>query len=111
MTDLTNYREILDEAQDIAKNIATDYDLETFSLDQAIHEICDGHRFVIYTSDAFQLVATTRYYDHQTFNDAELYVRDMVSDNASLSDVMITMAFLIMQELVVKQYSLLQEAA
>ena len=111
MTEITDYRVILDEAQDIAKNIATDYDLETFSLDQAIQEICDGHRFVIYTSDAFQLVATTRYYDHQTFSDAELYVRDMVSDNASLSDVMTTMAFLIMEELVVKQYSLLQEAA
>ena len=29
MTDLNNYREILDEALDIAKNIATDFD--TFS--------------------------------------------------------------------------------
>ena len=111
MTEITDYRVILEEAQDMAKSIATDYDLETFSLDQAIHEICDGHRFVIYESEAFQLVAKTHNYDQQTFNDAELYLQDMVSDNASLSDVMTTMAFLIMEELVVKQYSLLQEAA
>ena len=111
MTDLNNYREILDEALDIAKNIATDYDLETVDIEQAIDEICDGHRFVIYTSNAFQLVATTRNQDFDTFSDAEDYVLELAGENRLLDDLMTYTAFAIMHELVRKQYSLLQDEA
>ena len=111
MTDLNNYREILDEALDIAKNIATDYDLETVDIEQAIDEICDGHCFVIYTSNAFQLVATTRNQDFDTFSDAEDYGLELAGENRSLDDLMTYTAFAIMHELVRKQYSLLQDEA
>ena len=117
MTDLNNYREILDEALDIAKNIATDYDLETVDIEQAIDEICDGHRFVIYTSNAFQLVATTRNQDFDTFSDAQDYGLELAAgwavagENRSLDDLMTYMAFATMHELVRKQYFLLQDEA
>ena len=117
MTDLNNYREILDEALDIAKNIATDYDLETVDIEQAIDEICDGHRFVIYTSNAFQLVATTRNQDFDTFSDAQDSGLQLAAgwesavENRSLDHLMTYTAFAIMHELVRKQYSLLQDAA
>ena len=111
MEDTIQYRHIVSEARDIAKNISTDYDLSQVELHDAIHEICDGHRFVIYTSIAFEVVAATRGSDFGAYQVAEDFAQDIMSERPSIDDIMTAMAFEIMSTLVHEEFNNLKGEA
>jgi len=111
MSDTIQYRQIVAEARDIAENISTDYDLSQVELHDAIHEICDGHRFVIYTSIAFEVVAATRGSDFGTYEVAEDFAQGIMSERPSIDEIITAMAFEIMSTLVHEEFNKLQEEA
>jgi len=112
MSDTIQYRQIVAEARDIAENINADYSPAwRVELQDAIHEICDGHRFVIYTAIAFEVVAATRSNDFGTYEVAEDFAQGIMSERPSIDDIMTAMAFEIMSTLVHEEFNKLQEKA
>ena len=69
---------------------------DTQELSDIVHETVDGHQWVIYYADAWDLVSFVRQFDFSEYSDAQNIVDDIGEETAYLDTLMTKMAYWIM---------------
>lgn len=103
-----DYLEISNEVKYLAgvvqDNIADGQDFH-----DALSETVDGHAFVIYYRDAWELVTYARFHDANAYACAEELVDAFDTDGKSLDDLMSLMAYGVLYELVREELECLND--
>jgi len=99
-----NYQEIQTEAQEIAEAVISEVDTYGGDAEELIHQACDGNQYVIYYSQAWDLVSSVRRYDQSLFIDAECSVSGMFDGSENLDQQMTVMAYEILRMAVTREY-------
>lgn len=69
---------------------------DTQELSDIVHEMVDGHQWVIYYAHAWDLVSFVRQFDFHEYSDAQNIVDDIGEETAYLDTLMTKMAYWIM---------------
>jgi hypothetical protein len=69
---------------------------DTQELSDIVHETVDGHQWVIYYADAWDLVSFVRQFDFSEYSEAKGIVDDIGENTADLDTLMTKMAYWIM---------------
>ena len=97
-----NKQEYYEEVSSIATQIPQDYDLTEVDLYQAVSEVCDGHRWIIYYSYNAQVLLHSDH--HQAIQD--VYSNEdlgQVVCEGGIEGLQTSMAFFALQEDVLKE--------
>ena len=98
------YQEAQTEAQEIAEAVISEVDTYGGDAEELIHQACDGNQYVIYYSQAWDLVSSVRRYDQSLFIDAECSVSGMFDGSENLDQQMTVMAYEILRMAVTREY-------
>jgi hypothetical protein len=79
---------------------------DTLELSDIVHETIDGHSWVIYYADAFELVNFVRQFDFSEYDEAQYTVENVCEPTTDLDTLIMHMAFWIMYNVV---YGAVQE--
>lgn len=97
---MITYSEISTEVAQIASEVVALIQNEGFDICDALHDHVDGSAYVIYYSNAWDLVHYARTHDYDVYSDAEDTFTELVDDIASLDDVITQMAYWVLFEMV-----------